>query len=111
MLDETTVFLANGDTPKTPLQASNWPDATPMDSNWLYVMGQGYVRDGWFGQVHPDGNVSGFDPETGDEVMGQPATQTSTAAGAAAAYAVARGDMNTVSQFYSGPGLNGVVMG
>lgn len=108
-LDQTTVFLAYGDTPHTPLKLDAWPDATPEDSNWLYVMGQGHLKDGWFGQVHANGDVSGFDPTSGQDVLGQPATQTSTAAGAAAAYAVAKGDMNTVSQYYVGPPITGMV--
>jgi hypothetical protein len=110
-LDETTVFFAYGDTPHTPLKLSNWPDATPQDSNWLYVMGQGQLKDGWFGQVHSNGDVSGFDPTSGDDVLGQPATQTSTASGAAVAYAVARGDMNTVSEYYVGPPITGMIKG
>ncbi len=108
-LDETTVFMAYGDTPHTPLQLNNWPDATPMDSNWIYVMGQGYLKEGWFGTVKPNGTVDGWDPQTGDNVVGQPASQTANAAGAAAAYAIARGDMNTVSQYYVGPPISGAI--
>ncbi|HHH28862.1 MAG TPA: hypothetical protein ENK57_11035 [Polyangiaceae bacterium] len=110
-LDETTVFFAWGDTPHTPLQLNNWPDATPQDSNWIYCMGQGQLNPGWYGQVHANGDVSGWDPTTGEDVMGQPASQTANAAGAAISYAVARGDMNTVSQYYVGPPIDGVVTG
>lgn len=109
MLDETTVFLAWGDTPHTPLQLNNWPDATPQDSNWIYCMGQGHLQPGWHGQVHANGDVSGWDPTTGQDVLGQPASQTANAAGAAVSYAVARGDMNTVSQYYVGPPIDGVI--
>jgi hypothetical protein len=108
-LDENTVFVAYGDTPHTPIQGNTWPDATPQDSNWLYVMGQGHLKDGWFGGMDENGNVSGWKPETGEDMPGQPATQTSTAAGAAAAYAVAKGDMNTVAQYYVGPPITGVI--
>lgn len=108
-LDQTTVFFAWGDTPHTPLQLSNWPDATPKDCNWIYCMSQGHLKEGWFGTVKPDGNVDGWDPQTGDNVPGQPATNTSTAAGAAVAYAVARGDMNTVAEYYNGDPIDGVV--
>jgi hypothetical protein len=108
-LDETTVFMAYGDTPHTPIQGSTWPDATPQDSNWIYVMGQGFLQDGWYGQVYSNGDVSGWDPGTGEEVMGQAATVTSTAAGAAAAYAVAKGDMNTVAIHYNGDPIDGVI--
>ena len=108
-LDQTTCFFAWGDTPHTPLQLNNWPDATPQDSNWIYCMGQGQLNPGWYGQVHANGDVSGWDPTTGEDVMGQPASQTANAAGAAVSYAVARGDMNTVSQYYVGPPIDGVV--
>src|SRR6185436_18849281 len=57
MLDKTTVFTVHGDTPHTPLQGDAWPDATPGDSNWIYVMGNGYLRTGWFGGVNANGTV------------------------------------------------------
>jgi hypothetical protein len=109
-LDETTVFFAWGDTPHTPVQGSNWPDATPMDSNWIYLMDPaGKVKPGWFGGVNADGTVDGWDPGSGADVPGKPATETSTPAGAAVAYAVARGNMNVVSEYYVGPPIDGVV--
>ena len=110
-LADTTVFAAWGDTPHTPLKLSNWPDATPMDSNWIYVMGQGYLEQGWFGRVHPGGTVSGFDPKDGTEDINIPSTNTSTEAGAAVAYAVARGDMNKVSEFYVGGPIDALRVG
>jgi hypothetical protein len=108
-LDETTAFFAWGDTPHTPVQLNNWPDATPQDSNWIYCMGQGHLKPGWYGQVHANGDVSGWDPTTGEDVMGQPASQTANAAGAAVAYSVARGDMNKVNEYYVGPPIDGVI--
>jgi hypothetical protein len=109
-LDQTTVLTVHGDTFHTPLQGNAWPDATPADSNWLYVMGCGHLRSGWFGGVHADGTVDGFDPTTGDAVPGQASQQTSTAAGAAVAYAVSQGDKNLVSAYYSGPPYTGIVV-
>lgn len=108
-LADTTILTVHGDTPKDPRNRGGWPDGTPQNSNWLYVMGNGYVKTGWFGGVKADGNVSGFDPKTGDEVPGQPANATSAAAGAAVAFAVAKGDMNRVADFYSGPSISGIV--
>lgn len=108
-LDETTVFFAWGDTPHTPLRLSNWPDATPQDANWIYCMSQGHLKEGWFGTVKPDGSADGWDPQTGDNVPGKAATNTSTAAGAAVAYAIARGNMNTVAEYYSGDPIDGVI--
>jgi len=109
-LDQTTVLTVHGDTPHTPLQGDAWPDATPGDSNWLYVMGAGHLRSGWFGGVRADGTVDGFDPTTGQAVPGQPSQQTSTAAGAAVAYAVSKGDKNLVSSYYSGPPYTALVV-
>ncbi len=109
-LSETTIFTAHGDTPHSPLQADAWPDATPKDSNWLYVMGGGYLRTGWFGGVKANGNTDGFDPTTGAIVPNQAANITSTAAGAAVAYAVSKGNMATVKQYYTGPEITGIVV-
>lgn len=109
-LDQTTVFTVHGDTFHTPLQGDAWPDATPADSNWIYVMGCGHLRSGWFGGVKANGTVDGFDPTTGAAVPGQASQQTSTAAGAAVAYAVSKGDKNLVSSYYSGPPYTAMVV-
>jgi hypothetical protein len=107
---DNTVFMAWGDTPHTPLQGSGWPDATPEDSNWLYVMDpKDYITKGWFGQVHTNGDVSGFDPVTGTETTSIAATQTAPAAGAAGAYAVAKGDWLTVADYYAGPKIKAMI--
>jgi len=109
-LDQSTVMTFHGDTPKTPLQRSAWPDGTPQNSNWLYVMGGGHLRNGWHGQLKLNGDVDGFDPATGSTVTGQSAAVTSTAAGAAAAYAVAKGDIKVVEEYYSGPSIEGIIV-
>ena len=31
----------HGDTPKNPLDRGGWPDGTPDNSNWMYVLGAG----------------------------------------------------------------------
>lgn len=109
-LAETVILTAHGDTPKTPLQASAWPDATPGNSNWLYVMSNGYLKNGWFGQIKANGDTYGFDPTTGQDVQGKSASETATAAGAAVAYAVAKGDIKVVNNFYNGPALDGLLI-
>src|SRR5262249_47290650 len=48
-MSETTILTVHGDTPKDPLTASGWPDGTPGNANWLYVLGNGYLKTGWFG--------------------------------------------------------------
>lgn len=108
-LADTTIITIHGDTPKTPLNRSGWPDGTPGNSNWIYVMGNGYLKTGWFGGIRANGNVDGFNPTTGATVPGQSSASTSAAAGAAVAYAIAKGDMGRVSPFYNGPSLAGIV--
>jgi hypothetical protein len=108
-LADDVVLTVHGDTPKDPRDNNGWPDGTPANSNWLYVMGNGYLKTGWFGGVRADGSVDGFDPSTGKDVPGQTSDMTSDAAGAAAAFAVAKGDMKRVRDFYTGPGIDGIV--
>jgi hypothetical protein len=111
-LDQTVITTIHGDTPKTPLNRAGWPDATPQNSNWMYVIGGGYLKDGWFGQVKMNNTATRFDPTTGNEIANASAMQNniaSAAAGAAVAYAVAAGNMTTVNEFYSGPSLAGII--
>ncbi len=106
---DNLVLTVHGDTPKDPLTASGWPDGTPNNANWIYVMGNGYIKTGWFGGVRANGSTAGFDPTTGENVPNQPADATSAAAGAAVAFAVAKGDLKRVQEFYSGPSIEGIV--
>ena len=108
-LADTVVMTVHGDTPKDPRNRNGWPDGTPANSNWLYVMGNGYLKTGWHGGVRADGSVDGFDPSTGKDMPGQSSDSTSAAAGAAAAFAVAKGDMKRVRDFYTGPSIDGIV--
>ena len=108
-LADSTILTVHGDTPKDPLDRGGWPDGTPGNSNWLYVMGNGYTKTGWFGGVRANGSVDGFDPSTGENVPGQAASDTSEAASAAVAFAVAKGDMKRVQDFYTGPSISGIV--
>jgi hypothetical protein len=108
-LADTTVMTIHGDTPKDPFTASGWPDGTPNNANWLYVMGNGWLKTGWFGGVKPDGSSDGFDPSTGAVIAGQASNVTSAPAGAAVLYAIARGDMRRVRDFYAGPALDGII--
>lgn len=109
-LADSVVLTVHGDTPKDPRDSGGWPDGTPGNSNWLYAMGNGLLKTGWFGGVKADGSVAGFDPTTGAEIAGQSSDATSAPAGAAVAYAVAKGDMKRVSDFYNGPALDGIVV-
>lgn len=107
-MGENLVVSIHGDTPKNPLRRAGWPDGTPGDSNWTYVLGAGHLRTGWFGGIRRDGSVAGFDPTSGEERMGASAA-TANAAAAAITFAVARGDMRRVSDFYRGTSIRGLV--
>lgn len=108
-LADNVVMTVHGDTPKDPRQRSGWPDGTPNDTNWIYVMGNGFTKTGWFGGVRANGNTDTFDPTTGNTVPNAGSGGTSAAAGAAVAYAVAKGDMRRVEDFYNGPSIEGIV--
>jgi len=68
-LSDTVVMTFSGDTPKEPFVASGWPDSTPSGRNWIYVMSQGRLKPGWFGDLSP-GKATDFDPATGSLVTG-----------------------------------------
>lgn len=107
-LSDGIVFTVHGDTPKTPLNRNGWPDGTPGNSNWVYVYGNGYLKTGWFGGITAGGQVQGFDPATGANAPYNGAMQAQAAA-AAAAFAVAKGDMRRVQDFYRGGSIAGIV--
>jgi len=104
-LSDDIVITIDGDTPKTPLDRTNWLDDTPGDSNWLYVFGGGKLKTGWFGGISRTGQVQGFDPATGVSRAYEGDVQAQAAVGAIA-YAVTRGDKERVKDLvrldYSG---------
>lgn len=108
-LADAVVMTVHGDTPKDPRNRNGWPDGTPNDSNWIYAMGNGFIKTGWFGGVRANGNTDTFDPTTGNTVPNAQSTTTSASAGAAVAFAVAKGDMRRVEDFYNGPSIEGIV--
>jgi len=108
-LDKSVIFTVHGDTPKTPRQRAAWPDGTEGDSNWIYAMGNGYIKNGWYGGINADGSVVGFDPTSGADVPGQASNVTTSSACAAVAYAVSKGSMPKVEEFYKGPSIAGIV--
>ena len=83
-------------------------DGTPGNTNWVWAYGAGYLKTGWQGSIDRNGNVMGIDPATGNPA---PYNQTSsaTAAAAAIAFSVARGDMRRVQDFVNGVDINGLV--
>ncbi len=105
---DNTVISIHGDTPKNPLNRNGWPDGTPGNSNWTYVYGAGHLRTGWFGGIDRNGNVTGYDPSTGQPAQ-MSSSQTAQSASAAIAYAVAKGDMRRVTDFYRGADIGGLI--
>ncbi len=105
---DSVVISIHGDTPKTPLNRSGWPDGTPSNSNWTYVFGNGYLKTGWFGGISRTGAVTGWDPTTGGTST-LTSAQLAMPASAAIAYAVAKGDVRRVNDFYRGVAIDGVI--
>jgi hypothetical protein len=108
-LSDNVVITISGDTPKNPLDRNGWPDGTPNNSNWIYVLGNGYLRTGWHGGVLADGSTRGFDPATGAE-NNTASAQLADAAGAAIAFAIARGDERRVADFARGVDAKGITV-
>ena len=59
-LSDDIVITIEGDTPKTPLDRTNWLDDTPANSNWIYVYGGGKLKTGWFGGIDRNGDDDGL---------------------------------------------------
>jgi hypothetical protein len=95
-----------GDTPKNPLRRAGWPDGTPGNCNWVYVVGKGYLKHGWFGRVHADGSVSGYDPTTGADDPNRTSESTRHTTAAATAYAATRGDHTYIENELGGGSLS-----
>jgi len=97
-LSDGVVITIEGDTPKTPLVNNTWPDDTPQNSNWLFVLGGGSLKTGWFGSIDRNNTVNGFDPATGGQTS-YDGGREAQAAVAATAYAITRGDRRRVGDF------------
>ena len=106
-LADNFVMTIHGDTPKDPLNKDGWPDGTPGNANWVYVLGNGLLKTGWHGGIDRNGGVTGFDPATGQNAAfdGAASAQATTAA---IAYAVSRGDTRRVGDFVRGVNLAGI---
>lgn len=107
-LDETVILTVHGDHPHTPLDRNAWPDSTPGNSNWVYAMGNGYLATGWQGEGKANNTAMGIDPTTGAAVA-YDAVKSSNSACAAIAYAVAKGDMAKVKDYYKGKDITALV--
>ncbi|HWE29767.1 MAG TPA: hypothetical protein VHB97_17275 [Polyangia bacterium] len=109
-IGDNMVMAWIGDTTKDPFNPSGWPDGTTANSNVLWVMSNGYTKAGWFGQDKA-GTIVTWNPTTGADDPAATMSSTALAAPASAAvlFAVAKGDMRRVSDFYRGVDIGGVV--
>jgi hypothetical protein len=97
-LADSLVLTITGDTPKTGLNRSGWPDGTVDNHNLVMVWGSGWLKTGWFGNLDASGTLTTWDPNSGgagtltSQALGTPAAS-------AVAYAVTKGDARRVSDF------------
>ena len=97
-LADSVVLTITGDTPKVGADRQGWLDNTAGDHNILYVMGNGWLKTGFFGDLDVNNNLTTWDPATGKQAA-MTSQQLSTAAATAVAYAVAMGDNRRVQDF------------
>jgi hypothetical protein len=107
-LGDNVVITITGDTPKDALTSSGWPDNTASNHNLLYVMGNGMLKTGWFGNLGTDGTLTTWDPNTGGAGT-QSSAQLTASGTAAVAYAIAKGDARRVGDFNGTPPPGAIV--
>jgi hypothetical protein len=110
-LADSLVLSVSGDTFKAPFNRNGWGDGTPGGANILYVMGGGYTKSGWFGDMDPTGGAVGWDQGTGaaSGTYNGRGAELGASAAAALLFAVAKGDMRRARDFYTGKDISGVV--
>jgi hypothetical protein len=109
-IGDNLVMAWNGDTTKNALAPAGWVDGTANNHNVLYVLGNGFTKAGWFGGIQTDTTLSTWDPTSGLNVATGGMTSAALAAPASAAvlFAVAKGDMRRVQDFYRGASIAGI---
>jgi hypothetical protein len=109
-IGDNLVMAWVGDTTKDALTQGGWPDGTMGNHNLIYVLGNGFLKTGWFGGINAQKQLETWDPVTGaNSVGGMTSAQLAAPAAAAVLFAVAKGDMRRVQDFYRGGQLTGVV--
>lgn len=78
----------------------------PLDSAPAFAAG--HLKSGWFGGIRRNGDVVGWNPATGQDAD-MNAARTASAAAAAVAYAVVKGDQRRLADFARGLDLSGVI--
>jgi len=103
-LADNTVIAIIGDTYKNPFLRTNWQDGTPANSNLLFLRSNGFITPGWFGRLDDSTTITNFDPRDGGDgaFAGTGVDPAATsAANAAAFYAISRGSMAITQQITS----------
>lgn len=137
LLGDNTVVAFIGDVQRTGMSRNNWNDPTVHGANRVWVMSNGLLRTGFFGGERPTAAGQGatsnahdaagpgegglFDPRTGDMIprdtsrigflqgkTGDQRPPYGEIGMAAVLYAVTRGDIRRVNDFYSGPEFTGI---
>jgi hypothetical protein len=110
-IGDNLVMTWNGDTTKDALAPNGWGDGTMAGHNVLYVLGAGYIKAGWFGGINAQKALETWDPATGNNVPtgGMTSAQLAAPASAAVLYAIAKGDMRRVQDFYRGGAIDGII--
>jgi hypothetical protein len=105
-LADDTVITIHGDTYKTPLSRPGWGDGTPNNTNIVYVYSAGHLKSGWWGDITPGGNVTGYDGSGNNATYST--ANTAKYATASIAYAIAKRDERAISTFANGTTISGV---
>lgn len=105
-LADDTVITIHGDTYKTPLSRPGWGDGTPSNTNIVYVYSAGHLKSGWWGDITPGGNVTGYDANGNNATYSS--ANTAKYATASIAYAIAKRDERAISTFANGTTISGI---
>jgi len=107
-LADNIIITVSGDLPKQSYQGpGDWSDGTNGNANWMYVMSNGYMKPGWFGEYLTNGKRN-YNPATGalDSVVGNgsganvtPDQTVTDGALGALLFGIARGDKRKVRDF------------
>ena len=110
-IGDNLVMAWFGDTTKDALTPGGWPDGTMNNHNVMYVMGNGFVKAGWFGGIDANKVLNVWDPTSGAQVTtgGMTSAALANPAAAAVLFAVAKGDNRRVADFYRGVDYSGIV--
>lgn len=106
-LSDNLVMTFTGDMPKSPFSSTDdWNDSPPQSANWIYIVHNGELKPGWFGNVEP-GRKRHWDPvnnkPTPDtQEQGSLERPLAGAGLAGAVLAVAKGDKAMLRQVFTG---------